>query len=461
MLSRILELYSDLTSPMNELRRGLFQLGKVLNFFPVGDERECRPEGNTLAKAGICLNPYDCRQRDGKASGDCAHGLGVCCVFEVTCGATVQNNISYFMSPGFPELWHGERDCDVLVEKTHAGVTQLRIDFVHFTIGQPNRTTGECDEDAMTVGEGANNFTVCGLNHGQHMFYDLPTGSQRRDDELPSGLPTRLRVRTRGGDTARLWMLRLTQLPLAQAAPHDCLQNYEGVNGTIKTFNYAVNGRHLASHRYRACIRQEPGFCAIRYWPCDAGSFRIGPPADVPALMDPAAMPPTQETTPSAVQTQEDMVEGSGDEPQSATSSSTPTAPLATRIWRFMWPSWMWGQRRARTLTRWSPYVQHGVGDVLRYYGYGDYAGRPRCYDRITIPCDDEYLLMPSLSAGVCEPHRCGGSFCPGVPPAHCRVDSSVRPFAVSVRFGPPVRKGSADDNIGACLRYAQLPCGS
>lgn len=61
---------------------GVFTLGKVLNFFPVGGERECRASGHHIARSGICLNPYDCRQRDGTASGDCAHGLGVCCVCE-------------------------------------------------------------------------------------------------------------------------------------------------------------------------------------------------------------------------------------------------------------------------------------------------------------------------------------------------------------------------------------------
>ncbi|CAG9788944.1 unnamed protein product [Diatraea saccharalis] len=58
----------------------LFALGKVLNFFPVGGERECQPSSYTAARAGICLNQYDCHQRDGRAAGDCAHGLGVCCV---------------------------------------------------------------------------------------------------------------------------------------------------------------------------------------------------------------------------------------------------------------------------------------------------------------------------------------------------------------------------------------------
>ncbi|GBP27687.1 hypothetical protein EVAR_12733_1 [Eumeta japonica] len=62
--------------------RGLFSLGKVLNFFPVGDELECAV-GAGLARSGLCLNPYDCRQRDGRASGDCAKGLGVCCVFMI------------------------------------------------------------------------------------------------------------------------------------------------------------------------------------------------------------------------------------------------------------------------------------------------------------------------------------------------------------------------------------------
>ncbi|XP_013179822.1 PREDICTED: uncharacterized protein LOC106126626 [Papilio xuthus] len=459
---------------------GLFSLGKVLNFFPVGGERECRPEGQTLARAGICLNPYDCRQRDGKAAGDCAHGLGVCCVFEVTCGGVVQNNLTYFMSPGFPDLWHGDQDCDVTVEKTHAGIMQLRIDFVHFTIGQPNRTTGECDEDALIIGEGATNFTVCGQNHGQHLYYNLPSGSVSREaDELPTTMSTRIRVRAHGADTPRLWLLRLAQLPLAHSAPHGCLQHYTDNNGTIKTFNYAVNGRHLASHDYKACIRRNTGFCAIRYSPCDPRSFRIGPSSDAP-LMNPTDSPQMGEMMP-ADQTQDDTIEGSGAEPgtDGAVATPAPAPSLASRIWRFMWPSWLWGQRRARSAawsparsrrsrswSRWSPYVQHlGVADKLRYYGYGYFGsgvvghGRLRCADRVTIPCESEYFVASSvMSPGVCDPHHCGSSFC-AAGRSDCRVDSSISPFTVSVHFGPPTHKRDPDENIGACLRYSQLPC--
>ncbi|CAG4942865.1 unnamed protein product [Parnassius apollo] len=443
----------------------LFSLGKVLNFFPVGGEHECQPVGQTLARAGICLNPYDCRQRDGKAAGDCAHGLGVCCVFEVTCGGTVQNNLTYFMSPGFPDLWYGEKDCNITVEKTHAGIMQLRIDFVHFTLGQPNRTTGECDEDAMIVGEGATNFTVCGQNHGQHIYYNLPTDSEKREeDELAGTVPTRVTIRARDEETPRLWLLRLAQLPLAHAAPHACLQYHTDNNGTIKTFNYAVNGRHLASQDYRTCVRRDVGFCSIRYWPCDPNSFRIGPSTGMPMVIDPADSPQMDELLPG--ETQDDMLEGSGDEPQPA--ASTPAPGLASRIWSFIWPSWLWGQW-GRSLGRWSPYTQHlGSSDALRYYGYGNFGvgllghGRLRCADRVTIPCENEYFVGSSFfTPGVCDPHHCGNNFCPGEQHRNCRVESSITPFAVSVHFGPPTLKRSPEDNIGMCLRYSQVPCNS
>ncbi|XP_028171788.1 uncharacterized protein LOC114361068 [Ostrinia furnacalis] len=496
---------------------GLFSLGKVLNFFPVGGERECQPAGFTVARAGICLNAYDCRQRDGKAAGDCAHGLGVCCVFEVTCGGVVQNNLTYFLSPGFPELWSGERDCDITIEKTHAGITQLRVDFVHFTIGQPNRTTGECDEDAMTLGEGSGKVVICGQNHGQHLYYSLSSGSEVREaGELPSAKSTKLSIRMRGSEMPRLWLLRLAQMPLAYSAPHDCLQYFTNNNGTIKTFNFAINGRHLAGQEYRACIRRNVGFCAVRYVPCDSRSFRIGPGGNAPFVMDLAGVMQQEQLMPVNDAQVQDEEEGSGADPQMAPVVEANVAPpsLASRIWSFIWPSWLWGQSRgARTWgwSRWSPYAQHytkeddkfryygygnfGVGlqgygrlrctdritipceneyfvshytkedDKFRYYGYGNFGvglqgyGRQRCTDRITIPCENEYFVSStSYIPGVCDPHHCGDSFCPGSG-SDCRVETSISPFAVSVHFGPPQRKRSPEENIGACLRYTQLPC--
>ncbi|XP_049876337.1 uncharacterized protein LOC126373971 isoform X2 [Pectinophora gossypiella] len=494
---------------------GIFSLGKVLNFFPVGGERECQPQKYTVARAGICLNPYDCRQRDGKAAGNCAHGLGVCCVFEVTCGGTVQNNLTYFMSPGFPELWTGEKECSITVEKAFAGIMQLRIDFVHFTIGQPNRMTGECDEDAMIIGEGRNNFTVCGQNHGQHIYYTLPTATESREaGELPVSKSTRLTVVMRGSDMPRLWLLRLAQMPLANSAPHNCLQYFTANNGTIKTFNYASNGRHLASQDYRACIRKNAGHCAVRYTACDGRSFRIGNGGSSSADpyysvgSGPGALggpgtgfygpegsfiqgsPAMLSSTPRATtlaqeqqiiendpvqedqmmeadgsQTQQDEVEGSGADPQiePQTQSTRPARPPPSKSI----------MQVSRTFnTRWSPYAQHyktgPENDDFRYNGYGHFGlglhgfGRLRCRDRITIPCENEYFLSSvPYGPGVCDPHHCGDSFCPGQSHKNCRVETSITPFAVSVHFGPPRNKQNPEDNIGACLKYQQIPCDS
>ncbi|CAB3234449.1 unnamed protein product [Arctia plantaginis] len=436
------------------VRRGLLALGKVLNFFPVGGERECQPEGYNIAKAGICLNQYDCRQRDGKASGDCANGLGVCCVFEVTCGAIVQNNLTYFMSPEFPELWGGDQDCNITIEKTYAGIMQLRIDFIHFTIGQPNRSTGDCDEDAMILGDG-------------DIYYTLSTASEKREsDELAGIKNIKLSMRMRSGDMPRLWLMRLAQMPLVNTAPHNCLQYYTADNGTIRTFNFATNGRHLASQDYKACIRRNSGICSIRYTPCDRRSFRIGPSSGTPSVMDPADIQGEDQLMPvNEMATQEDEIEGSGNEPQ--IESVQAQTGMASRIWTYIW-SWMWGQARSTSWDRWSPYTQHYANDDdrFRYFGYGNYGiglmgyGRQRCQDRITIPCENEYFISSSsLGAGVCDPNHCGNTFCPGQQQMDCKVETSITPYAVSVRFGPPTRKRSPEENIGVCLRYLQQPC--
>ncbi|KAJ2940370.1 hypothetical protein O0L34_g47 [Tuta absoluta] len=457
----------------NSSSSGIFALGKVLNFFPVGGERECQPEGYHVAKSGICVNPYDCRQRDGQAAGDCAHGLGVCCIFEVTCGGLAANNLTYFMSPGFPELYMGDQECSITVEKAFAGIMQLRIDFIHFTIGQPNRMTGECDEDVLVLGEGKNNFTICGQNHAQHIYYTLPTAAETREaGELPSSKTTRLRILMRGGDMPRLWLLRIMQLPLVNSAPHGCLQYYTTNNGTIKTFNFASNGRHLASQDYRSCVRKNAGQCAIRYTPCDSRSFRIGGDEGVmPYYGDP--MQDEDQMMEADGSQQQDEMEGSGMDPQMDPQIVTRPARPARQeswwdtIWSFMWPSWLWGQARQARLLRWSPYTQHYTqgpeNDDFRYYGYGTFGygfGRQRCRDRITIPCESEYFVsnLP-YSSGVCDPHHCGSSFCPGQPHNQCRVETSITPFAVTVHFGPPTVKRNPEENIGACLRYQQLPC--
>lgn len=53
----------------------------------------------------------------------------------------------------------------------------------------------------------------------------------REEDDLAGTASTRLTMRMRGAELPRLWLLRLAQMPLAQAAPHECLQYYTTDNG--------------------------------------------------------------------------------------------------------------------------------------------------------------------------------------------------------------------------------------
>lgn len=85
-----------------------------------------------------------------------------------------------------------------------------------------------------------------------------------------------------------------------------------------------------------------------------------------------------------------------------------------------------------------------------------------RCTDRLTMPCIvEDFIGMGPLGSSTlpgCEPVHCGSQFCSsGVWP--CRIESTVTPFYIGVHFGSGLGKGSAEDNIGACLRYQQVEC--
>ncbi|XP_032676182.1 uncharacterized protein LOC116846462 isoform X2 [Odontomachus brunneus] len=139
---------------------------RVLNFFPVPVEEECLSEDKR--RQGICMNTYECRIQRGVSHGPCALGFGVCCIFTASCDNEVQNNLTYVTSPGFPNLIDRPMNCSVVVRKIDTEVSQLRIDFVHFNIGQPNAMTGVCDNDVMQINNGRTSFELCGWNSGQH-----------------------------------------------------------------------------------------------------------------------------------------------------------------------------------------------------------------------------------------------------------------------------------------------------
>ncbi|KAH1025653.1 uncharacterized protein LOC109544410 [Dendroctonus ponderosae] len=261
------------------------RLPRVLNFFPVPFVEECK--ANDGRRRGICMNTYECRIQEGKSYGFCALGFGVCCVFTATCDQEVINNLTYFVNPDFPDLTKGMSSCTLNVKKIEPEISQIRLDFVHFNLGQPNRQTGVCEEDVFQIiaGNSSEEFTLCGLNSGQHVYFDVNSL-----DEIKIEMTLDKKA------VSRFWEIIITQMAFTEQAPPGCLQYFTGPDGTIQTMNFADNGRHLANQDYNICIRQEEGMCSIAYEPCHENAFRIAPNS-----LDSGAVPTN-------------MDEGSGDE---------------------------------------------------------------------------------------------------------------------------------------------------
>lgn len=248
---------------------------RVLNFISVPVSDECLSDDGR--RTGVCLNAYECKIQQGVSQGQCALGFGVCCVFTATCGGEAFNNITHFVSPHFPGLSHGSKSCQFTVKKISPQISQLRFDFVHFNLAQPNRKTGICETDVMVIkSEESTEFRLCGINNGQHIYYDVEDMKE----------PVKIMMNLTKEDLGRLWEIKITQLEFRSKAPTGCLQYFREPKGSIQTMNFADNGRHLANQDYTICMRQEVGMCSIVYEPCDENSFKIGPPNSGQILND-------------------------------------------------------------------------------------------------------------------------------------------------------------------------------
>ncbi|XP_077267261.1 uncharacterized protein LOC143900138 [Temnothorax americanus] len=410
--------------PSNELlERDVTRFSRVLNFFPVPVEEECLSEDKR--RQGICMNTYECRIQRGQSHGPCALGFGVCCIFTASCDNEVQNNLTYVTSPGFPNIIDRPMNCSVVVRKIDTEVSQLRIDLVHFNIGQPNAVTGVCDGDVMVINNNRTSLELCGWNSGQHVYVDVGEGDE----------PITLNFRLPSELQPRMWEMRVVQLGFEQRAPVGCLQYFHSPNGTLRTFNYLPNGRYLAERDYLLCVRQERDMCGIAYQPCTRDSFRIGPNR-------------SQDT--------------------SNTTNNAVPAMIATNS----------GNASADNLNVAPANSSDTSSDVLEGSGAGSpeqemvftsnansmpFIGR-RCRDRILIPCDFEEFITPGNNmAGICNLERCGSSLCSQNEldaEGNCRVETWTTPFRIRVAFGPSTNvDGTLEDNAGMCLTYQQLAC--
>ncbi|KAL9927628.1 uncharacterized protein ACN427_001720 [Glossina fuscipes fuscipes] len=520
---------------------------KVIHLFPVPVDGECL--SNDGRRSGTCFNAYECRSKGGIAKGECAMGFGVCCIFVANCNETITNNMTYLTSPNFPSfMTENFTDCSLRVRLLNDDISQLRIDFYHFTLGQPNRRSGVCDGDVFQVSGGpSGTFSLCGQNSGQHMYYDVGGRIAPRQTLYGTLSPIRYEDiypnRTASNESivvdislkfaqrflpTRLWEIRIAQISFSQRAPPGCLQYFTGNEGVLQTFNFADNGRHLANQNYKICIRQETDMCSIVYQPCDEQSFRIGLSSPIAngglisngnssqmggtvsqtisdnvnfLLMNFTTLSTSEETsatsattttvaTTAVVNTENTTTATGGTTAGSSIVSSTttteiPSTPLrddvegsgddddaATRFGPT--PSGANVSRRPRPVSG-----GFDILGLLRTAFDFDWRNRHRrvppfvplsnfrrkrqfysnCRDRLTMPCIIEDFIESGLGPlPGCEPVHCGAQFCSsGIWP--CRIESTVTPFYVGIHFGDGAGKGSAEDNIGACLRFQQAQC--
>ena len=115
---------------------------------------ECSSLENNLS--GVCYTMKECARRNGRASGQCAAGFGVCCLCEyllktvkvygidtsilavvVGCGGSSGENITYFSSEESGTLIEPSsmaEACPTTICKMDDGICQLRLDFLTFSM---------------------------------------------------------------------------------------------------------------------------------------------------------------------------------------------------------------------------------------------------------------------------------------------------------------------------------------
>ncbi|XP_015928738.1 uncharacterized protein [Parasteatoda tepidariorum] len=278
------------------------------------------------SRQGTCYDTTDCVVSGGTPMGRCPQE-GVCCIFDVVCGGSTSEVVSYFRSPSFPEPYEEEGTCKMRIIKHSEAICQIKLEFLDFDLARP--IEGNCSQDMLVItGQNENNLIpkICGLNSGQHYYVDV-------EDSGAISLHV-----TMVGTYGRKFNIKATQVRCAsrEAAPPHCLQYHRGTRGSIKSFNYdetSLLGLGYPNNMdYVICIRKEPGFCSITYQLSAEG--RNVAPFAVGALPGTTSATATALTGPVAAECHDDYVLFTGIRVCSGRVASTGPAnrPIANQV---------------------------------------------------------------------------------------------------------------------------------
>lgn len=266
--------------------------GKLLSFFQVVRFKN-DPCQAAASRGGTCYTSTECTSKGGSASGTCAKGFGVCCVFTLGCGGTSSENCTHLVQSGPSNPT--SNSCTFTLCKCASNICRIRLDFVSFSIAGPSVGTvsdtalttngasiGDCTTDtfSVTAPGSMSSPVICGFNTGQHMILDASEGCHKAAFDFG------------GSGTARQFDIKVTQYTCGDenGGPDGCFQYFTGNTGTFASFNFPTSSSvvtstvtHLSDQHYTMCFRQEAGKCAICYSPVietsisamDQGSFGI------------------------------------------------------------------------------------------------------------------------------------------------------------------------------------------
>merc|ERR1712223_1834875 len=261
----------------------MFSLFSVVSFKNVG----CSTTSTTGSKNrnGTCYTSSECTSKGGTASGNCAAGFGVCCLFLYKTGSEdVSQNCSYIQNPNYPSAYGSTTSIYWNVKKCSKDICTIRLDFCTFTTAGPTGTTDgstpnpDTTMDTFTITTSPTQYPIpliAGENTGEHVYIEIGQDSTAFT-KLTFAIGSRTTV-------SRVWEIKVTQLECwSKSRPHDtgCLQYYTGTTGRITSFNFAQssssNYQHLHSQNYNICVRKEAGYCCVQYYPCsDTSSWSI------------------------------------------------------------------------------------------------------------------------------------------------------------------------------------------
>lgn len=220
-------------------------------------------DGNT----GTCFTAAECTSKGGVATGSCASGFGVCCVFIITeCGGEVTTNNAYIMSAATPAA---TGMCMFTINKCDSSICQYRFEFEDVELSAP--ASGECTNDTIlfsgfdAVSEKVVPGILCGSLTGQHLIANVANTD-------PSKITFNI-----VSSSAR-WKIKVVQIACTSEdlAPAGCVTYATTGSGVIESFNSGATGELINNQMFSHCIKPQDGFCDVSLDCNSPGSFNLG-----------------------------------------------------------------------------------------------------------------------------------------------------------------------------------------